>query len=65
MKKLGIALGAGGARGVAHIGFLKALEDNGIKPSFISGSSMGSVVGACYAMGITPDYMIKNVSYDS
>ena len=47
MKKLGIALGAGGARGVAHIGFLKALEDNGIKPSFISGSSMGSVVGAC------------------
>ncbi len=62
MKKLGLALGAGGARGVAHIGFLKALEDNGIKPSFISGSSMGSVVGACYAMGITPEYMIKIVS---
>ena len=62
MKKLGLALGAGGARGVAHIGFLKALEDNGIKPSYISGSSMGSVIGACYAMGITPDYMIKIVT---
>jgi NTE family protein len=62
MKKLGLALGAGGARGVAHIGFLKALEDNGIKPSYISGSSMGSVIGACYAMGITPDYMIKAVT---
>ena len=61
MKKLGLALGAGGARGVAHIGFIKALEDNGIKPSYISGSSMGSVVGACYAMGITPDYMMKIV----
>lgn len=62
MKKLGLALGAGGARGVAHIGFLKALEDNGIKPSYISGSSMGSIIGACYAMGITPAYMIKIVT---
>ena len=43
-KKLGLALGAGGARGVAHIGFLKALEEEGIRPSYISGSSMGSIV---------------------
>ncbi len=59
MKKLGLALGAGGSRGIAHIGFLKALEDNGIKPDYITGSSMGSVVGSFYAMGISPSYMIK------
>jgi len=45
-KKLGLALGAGGSRGVAHIGFLKALEEEGIKPDYIAGTSMGSVVGA-------------------
>lgn len=52
MKKLGLALGAGGSRGVAHIGFLKALEEEGIRPDFISGSSMGSIVGAAYAAGV-------------
>lgn len=59
MKKLGLALGSGGSRGIAHIGFLKALEEAEIKPDFIAGSSMGSVVGACYAGGMTPDEMIN------
>lgn len=61
MKKLGLALGAGGARGVAHVGFLQALDENGIKPDFISGSSMGSVVGACYAIGMKPNEMMRHV----
>lgn len=61
MKKLGFALGAGGSRGVAHIGFLQAMEENGIKPDFISGSSMGAVVGACYASGMTPEEMKNEV----
>ena len=61
-KKLGFALGAGGSRGVAHIGFLKAMEENGIVPDYISGCSMGSVVGACYAMGMSPDQMMEEVS---
>ena len=56
-KKLGFALGSGGSRGVAHIGFLKAMEEEGIFPDFISGTSMGSVVGACYASGMTPTEM--------
>ncbi len=56
-KTLGLALGAGGARGVAHIGFLKALEENGIRPDYISGSSMGSIVGACCAKGMKADDM--------
>ena len=54
-KKLGLALGGGGARGVVHIGFLKALEEAGIKPDYISGTSMGAVVGGCYAAGISVD----------
>lgn len=60
-KKLGFALGAGGARGVAHIGFLKAMEENGIIPDYISGSSMGSVVGSCYASGMSPEEMMSEV----
>ena len=62
MKKLGLALGAGGSRGVAHIGFLKALEEEGIKPDYICGCSMGSVVGAAYSAGLTPDKMWAIVS---
>lgn len=60
-KKLGFALGAGGSRGVAHIGFLRAMEEEGIKPDFIAGTSMGSVVGACYAKGLTTENMEKIV----
>ena len=60
-KKLGFALGAGGSRGVAHIGFLKAMQECGITPDYVSGTSMGSVVGSCYAKGLTPDYMAEIV----
>lgn len=58
-KKLGFALGAGGARGVAHIGFLKAMEEAGLRPDFITGSSMGSVVGAAYSSGMDIQSMQK------
>ena len=61
-KKLGFALGAGGSRGVAHIGFLKAMEEHGIKPDYITGCSMGSVVGSAYAAGIDLEYM-KNAVF--
>jgi len=47
--RIGIALGGGGVRGLAHIGILSVLEKNGIVPDAISGSSMGAVVGAMYA----------------
>lgn len=52
MKKLGLALGSGGARGVAHVGFLQALEEAGIRADYVSGCSMGSIVGACYCAGV-------------
>ncbi|MBU2546971.1 MAG: patatin-like phospholipase family protein [Proteobacteria bacterium] len=48
--KLGLALGAGGARGLAHVGVLKALERAGVRISFLAGSSAGAVVGAAYAV---------------
>lgn len=51
---LGISLSGGSARGFAHIGVLKALEENGVKPEIISGTSMGALVGVLYAAGLTP-----------
>lgn len=61
MAKICFILGAGGARGIAHIGFLQAMEENGISPDFIAGCSMGSVVGACYAKGMKPKEMMEVV----
>ncbi|MEC9368078.1 MAG: patatin-like phospholipase family protein [Pseudomonadota bacterium] len=49
--KIGIALGGGAARGWAHIGVLKALIQAGIEPDVIAGTSIGAVVGGCYAAG--------------
>ncbi|MDD3535852.1 MAG: patatin-like phospholipase family protein [Candidatus Cloacimonetes bacterium] len=49
--ELGIALSGGGARGFAHIGVLKVLEEEGIRPKYISGTSVGALIGAFYAMG--------------
>ncbi len=57
--KLGVALGGGGLKGVAHIGALKALEELGIKIDFLSGTSSGSIMAAFYAIGLTTDEMIQ------
>ena len=57
MKKIGIAFGAGGARGIAHLLMIEALEELGVKPSIISGSSIGAIVGAFYAAGFTSKEM--------
>ncbi len=50
--KIGYALGGGGARGLAHIGVMKVLEEHGIRPSVIAGTSMGALIGALYASGL-------------
>lgn len=60
-KKLGLALGSGGSRGVSHIGFLQALEENNIKPSFVTGCSMGAIVGSCYCAGVPIETMKEQV----
>lgn len=51
--KIGLVLSGGGAKGLAHIGVLKVLEEAGITPDYISGTSMGSIVGGLYAIGYT------------
>ncbi len=58
-EKIGIALGGGGARGFAHLGVLKALEEKGIKPDVISGVSAGSIVGVFIATGMKADKIMK------
>ena len=60
-KTLGLALGSGGSRGVAHAGFLQALDEEGIKPDYIAGCSMGAVIGGCYASGMTVEEIHKIV----
>lgn len=57
--KIGLCLSGGGVKGAAHIGVIKALEENGIKPDCISGASSGSIVASLYAMGYTPKQMIN------
>lgn len=53
--KIGLVLSGGGAKGLAHIGVLKVLEEAGIKPDYIGGTSMGSIVGGLYAIGYSAD----------
>lgn len=50
-KRLGLVLSGGGAKGFAHIGVLKVLEEEGVRPDLITGTSMGSVIGGLYAFG--------------
>lgn len=57
--RLGLALSGGGARGFAHIGALKALQEHGIHPDVVAGVSAGSVVAVLYASGIAPDRMLE------
>jgi NTE family protein len=57
--KLGLALSSGGARGLAHVGVLQVLEENGIEIHAISGSSMGSYIGALWAAGFSGDDLVK------
>jgi NTE family protein len=57
--KIGLALGSGGARGFAHLGVLKVLEEEGIPISYIAGSSIGALVAALYASGLGLDRLYK------
>ncbi|HNS53283.1 MAG TPA: patatin-like phospholipase family protein, partial [Syntrophales bacterium] len=60
--KVGLVLSGGGARGVAHIGVLKVLEEMRIPVDFIAGTSMGSLVGGFYASGLSPEEMEKRIA---
>ena len=57
--KIGLALSGGGIKGAAHIGVIKALEENNIKIDILAGTSSGSIVAVLYAMGYTIDEIFK------
>ena len=56
---VGLVLSGGGAKGIAEIGVIQALEENNIPIDYIAGTSMGAIVGGLYASGYTPDEMIE------
>jgi NTE family protein len=60
--KIGLVLSGGGARGFAHIGVLKILEENKVPIDYIVGTSMGSIVGGLYAIGLSPEEIEHGVS---
>ncbi|MCK4641255.1 MAG: patatin-like phospholipase family protein [Candidatus Marinimicrobia bacterium] len=60
-KKVGLALGGGGARGLAHVGVLKVLEEEQIPIDYIAGTSMGAIVGAMYAQNPSADALIDRL----
>ena len=59
--RVGLVLSGGGARGFAHVGVIKVLEENHIPVDYISGASMGALVGALYATGRTPAEMENSI----
>ena len=61
----GLVLSGGGARGLAHIGLIRALEEEGISIDYIAGTSMGAIVGALYSMGYTTGEMTDLVTSDN
>ncbi len=65
--KIGLALGGGAARGIAHIGLLRWFEENRIPVDYIAGTSMGGLIGGAYASGLTPDEiqaLMKEADWD-
>lgn len=55
---VGLVLSGGGAKGIAHVGVIKALEDNGVPIDYVAGTSMGAIVGGLYACGYSPEQMM-------
>ncbi|HAQ65747.1 MAG TPA: hypothetical protein DCR43_07855 [Bacteroidales bacterium] len=61
-QKVAVVLSGGGAKGTCHIGFLKALEENGVPIDYVAGTSMGAIIAGLYAAGYSPDEMAYLVS---
>jgi NTE family protein len=63
-QKVGLVLSGGGAKGTAHIGVIKALEENNIPIDYITGTSIGAIIGSLYAMGYSPGEMLELILSD-
>lgn len=63
-QRVGLVMSGGGAKGMTHIGVIKALEENGIPIDYVAGTSMGAIVAGLYANGMTTDEMIELIKSD-
>lgn len=63
-QKVGLVLSGGGAKGLTHIGIIRALEENNIPIDYVAGTSMGAIIGSLYAMGYSPDDMEELLKSD-
>lgn len=63
-QKVGLVLSGGGAKGLTHIGIIRALEENNIPIDYVAGTSMGAIIGSLYAVGYSPDDMEKVIKSD-
>jgi NTE family protein len=66
MKRIGVALGAGGAKGLSHIAFLQALDELGVRPAVMAGTSIGAVIGGFYAAGVSGmrlEQLLKDIGF--
>lgn len=61
-KRIGLVLSGGTARGLAHVGILKVLEEEKVPVEYVTGTSMGSIIGGLYSVGYTPDEIEKIAS---
>lgn len=61
-KKLGLALGSGGARGISHFGVLEVLQSNGLVPDMVAGCSIGAIAGAIYSVGTNLKLLTKYIA---
>lgn len=64
-ETVGLVLSGGGAKGIAHIGVIKALEENNIPIDYITGTSIGAIIGSLYAMGYSPEEMEELIQSDA
>jgi len=66
MKRVGLALGGGGAKGLSYIAFLQALDDLGVRPAVIAGTSIGAIIGGFYAAGVSGrqlEQLVKDLGF--
>ena len=63
-QRVGLVMSGGGAKGLTHIGIIRALEENGVPIDYVAGTSMGAIIGSLYAMGYSADDMERLISSD-
>ena len=61
---VGLVLSGGGAHGIAHLGVIKVMEEAGLRPDYITGVSMGSIIGGMYSLGYSVGQPVQDIKED-